>query len=154
MTDKAAFNAEEWQVLLEAPALAGLVVVASQRGGAIRESFGIAKAYGEARKEHEADLIGEIASTPPPLKRGEFKSAEELRAGAFERLGEAVSLLKSKATPEELEAYRGFTLSVAQRAAEADKSGGVLGIGGERVSDSERAALGELAAALGTEPPA
>ena len=30
----------------------------------------------------------------------------------------------------------------------------MLGIGGERVSDSERAALAEIAGALGTEPPA
>ncbi len=42
-------------------------------------------------------------------------------------------------------------LTVAERAAERTKSGGVLGIGGERVSDAERAALDELAAALGVE---
>jgi hypothetical protein len=74
--------------------------------------------------------------------------------GALERVREAVALLESKATLEEVDAYKQFTLSVAQRAAEADKSGGVLGIGGERVSDAEREALRELAEALGTEPPA
>ena len=154
MTAKAEFNADEWQVLLEAPALAGLVVISAQRGGTIRESFEVAKAYGDARKEHDAELIGEIAATPAPLRPGRFKSAEELHDASLERIREAISLLESKASPEELEAFRAFTLSVAQRAAEADKSGGVLGIGGERVSDSERAALGEVAAALGTEAPA
>jgi hypothetical protein len=42
-------------------------------------------------------------------------------------------------------------MSIAEHAAEADKSGGFLGIGGERVTGKEEAALDEIAAALGTE---
>ena len=61
---------------------------------------------------------------------------------------------RAKASPEELDAYKRFTLTVAERAAQADKSGGVLGIGGERVSESESAALDEIAATLGVERPA
>jgi hypothetical protein len=154
MTTKAEFNAEEWEQVVRTPALAALTVIAAQRGGSLRESLAAGKAYTEAREEHESDLIGEIAATPPSLKPGEFSSKEDLRMGALERVREAVALLESKATLEEVDAYKQFTLSVAQRAAEADKSGGVLGIGGERVSDAEREALRELAEALGTEPPA
>jgi hypothetical protein len=40
-------------------------------------------------------------------------------------------------------------VTVATRAAEADKSGGVLGVGGERVSDAERGALDRIREALG-----
>jgi hypothetical protein len=154
MTIKADFNAEEWDTLVQGPALAGLIVVAAQRGGTIRESLAMAKVYAEAQREHHGNgLLGEIASQAPRIDAGEFSGADDLRTGGLARIGNAVALLESKGTPEEVEAYKRFTITVAERAAEADKSGGVLGIGGERVSDSEREALREIAATLGVEPP-
>ena len=42
MTTKAEFNAEEWQNVAEGPALGGLIVIAAQRGGTIRESVQMA----------------------------------------------------------------------------------------------------------------
>ena len=50
MTSKAEFNGEEWSRLLEGPALAGLIVIAAERGGTIRESISMAKAYNAARE--------------------------------------------------------------------------------------------------------
>ena len=49
MTEKAAFNAEEWSTVVEAPALVALRVVAADRGGTIRESLSLGRAYAEAR---------------------------------------------------------------------------------------------------------
>ena len=154
MTTKAEFNAEEWDQIAAGPAIAGLIIVTAQRGGSLRESLAIGKAFAEAAQEHSSDLIGAIASGKPTVNPREFSSAEDLRLRGVERIREAVGLLEAKATPEEVEAYRAFAIGVAQRAAEADKSGGVLGIGGERVSTDERLALEEVAAALGTEAPA
>ena len=155
MASQADFNAVEWQTVTEGPALAALIVVASQRGGTIRESLAVARVYVDAGKEHAGhDLLGEIAAKPPQISPREFSSAEELRSEGLERIANAISILESKATADELDAYRGFALSVAERAAEADKSGGFLGVGGERVSESERAALEQVATALGTTPPA
>jgi exonuclease III len=152
MTTKADFNAEEWEQILQAPALAGLVVITAQRGGTIRESVQMAKAYTEARKEHAgSDLLSEIVAHPPTVDTRQFESAEQLRSEGLQRIRDAVALLEPKAEPGDVEAYKRFVLTVAERAAEATKSGGVLGIGGERVSDAESAALDELAAALGTE---
>ena len=154
MATQADFNAVDWQTITEAPAIAGLIVVTAQRGGSVRESVAMARAFAEALKEHDQDLIGEVAAKAPSIEPRQFSSKEELRTRGVEKIGEAVALLEASAEPDEVEAYRQFVLSVAQRAAEADKSGGVLGIGGERVTDAERAALAEIAAALGTEPPA
>lgn len=154
MTTKAEFNAEEWQTVVEGPALAGMIVVAAQRGGTIRESVAMAKVYAESGKAHAGDdLMGEIAGKPPRLETREFKSAEQLRSVGLERIRSAVAILEPKATAEEVDAYKRFAFTVAERAAAADKSGGVLGIGGERVSESESAALDELAATLGIERP-
>jgi hypothetical protein len=54
-----------------------------------------------------------------------------------------VTLLEEKATPEEVEDYRGFVLAVAERVAAAKSEGD------EPVSDSERAAVEAIADALG-----
>lgn len=152
MATKADFNADEWEQIAEGPALAGLIVIAAQRGGTIRESVAMGKAYTEARQQHgDSDLLGELAAGAPRLDPKQFSSAEDLRTRGIGKISDAVALLESKATADEIEAYRRFSITVAQRAAEADKSGGVLGIGGERVSDAESTALDEIAAALGTQ---
>lgn len=151
MTTKSEFNAEEWETVIDAPALAGLIVIAAERGGTIRESVHMARAYSEARKQHtESDLLGELVGSSPSPDVSELKTPEALRNTGLARIREAVALLEAKASPDELEAYRKFTLTVAQAVAEADKSGGFLGIGGERVSESESAALDQIAEALGT----
>ena len=56
-------------------------------------------------------------------------------------------MLKTKATDEEVEEYRKFILGLAERVAEARKEG-FMGLSGERVSDAERAAIGEIETAL------
>ncbi len=150
MTTKAEFDAQEWQTVTEGPALAGLIVIASQKGGTIRESVAMAKVYAEAAKAHEGtDLLGEIAAKPPQIGSKEFTSPQDLRVQGLERIASGVAILEQKATAEEVEAYKQFCITVAERAAEADKSGGFLGVGGERVTDSESAALDELASTLG-----
>jgi hypothetical protein len=44
MTSKSDFSAEEWQLILEAPPSAGMIVVTAQRGGTFRETIAMAKA--------------------------------------------------------------------------------------------------------------
>ncbi len=51
MASKSDFSEEEWKQLLEAPPSAALLVIASDRGGSIRETFSMAKAYAEAHKK-------------------------------------------------------------------------------------------------------
>jgi hypothetical protein len=149
MTGKADFTDEEWKLVLEAPPSAGLIVIASDRGGSVRESFSMAKAYTEARKEHgESELLDEIVNAKPEMDHTRFKSQEELKEASLRHLTDAVALLKEKATPEELEEYKKFIVVLANRVAEARKEG-FLGLSGERVSDAERTAIGEIEAALG-----
>ena len=148
MTGKADFSEEEWQVVLEGPPSAGLLVITAERGGSIRESFSMAKAYTEARKQHgESELLDEIASAKPEMDHTRFKSPEELEEACLGHISEAVALLKSKATGEEVDEYKKFILGLAQRVAEARKEG-FMGLSGERVSEAERAAIGEISGAL------
>jgi hypothetical protein len=149
MTKKAEFNAEEWSKVTEGPLIAGMRVVAADKGGTIRETLAMGKVYTHARESSgESELLDELVTSPPSLKPGEFKSQDELSAATVERLNDALRLVEAKATPEEVDAYKKFVTSVAEAAANAHKEGGILGIGGKQVSDDERKALDEIAGVL------
>ena len=148
MASKSDFSEEEWKQLLEAPPSAALLVIASDRGGSIRETFSMAKAYAEAtRNPGQSELLDEIVSAKPEVDRSRFKSEDELKQHCLQNIREAVTLLKQKADPESVEGYREFILSVANRVADARKEG-FMGLSGERVSDEERSALVEIESAL------
>jgi hypothetical protein len=144
MTTKSEFNAEEWDRVAQAPALAALVVILADRGGTIRESIALGKAYAEARGQGDSGLIHELASSAPQIKPAEMGQPDQLKTELPERIKSAVSLLEQKATPEETQQYREFILHVADVVAHAAKEGGVLGIGGKEVSEQEQAALDDL----------
>ena len=144
MTGRAAFAPDEWDLVLEGPPTAGLIVLTAQRGGTFRESYALAKSYAEARRQHgESELLDEIVSAKPEIDRKRYHSPEEIREQGLARLGQAVHLLQEKATPDEADAYRRFVTSLAERVAEAHREDGVA------VSDAERAALDEIARTVG-----
>ena len=145
MTAKADFTEQEWDTVLEGPPSAGLIVVTASRGGTFRETFAIGKAYAEARKQHGASqLLDEIVSAKPEVDHTRYHSPEELKEHALQHIRDAVALLQAKATPQELEDYRGFVLGLAERVAAAHSEHG------EEVSEAERTAIGEIDGALGT----
>ncbi len=155
MATKTDFNAEEWEQILGGPPLAAIAVITAQRGGTVRESIEMGKAYAEARDKHTGNaLLDEIIGSQPQVDRDKIASHEELQASVDQHLNSAIGILEAKATPEDVDAYKHFTIDLAERVAERHKSGGFLGIGGERVSDKERAAIEHLAATLGVDPPA
>jgi hypothetical protein len=130
--------------------MAAMQVVAAERGGTIRESVAVAKAYAEARRhEGESTLLDEMVASPPALDANRLRESRgDAQALAAGRLAEAVSLVETKATSEEAHAYKQFTLTLAEAAANANREGGFIGIGGKPVSDKERAALDQIRAAL------
>jgi hypothetical protein len=144
MTGKSAFTEEEWQTVLEGPPVAGLLVLTAQRGGSFRESFAVAKAYAEVRQQHgESELLDEIVSAKPEIDRHKYGSPEKLQQEGPKQLSDAVAVLQSKATPEEVEDYRSFVLSLAKRVAAAHKEHG------EPVSPPEQATIDQIEASLG-----
>lgn len=144
MTTKSEFNAEEWERVARAPALAALMVMLADRGGSIRESVALGKAYAEARREGGSELLEQLVASPPQLDPQSVGQPAQLP----EQIREAVRIVEEKATPEEAEEYRQFILRLADVVAHAHKEGGVLGIGGKEVSEAEQAALDQLASTL------
>src|SRR5918992_2473544 len=152
MTTKSEFNADEWERVAQAPALAALAVIVADRGGVIRESIALGKAYAEARSQGGSELIQALVESPPRLNPAEMGPADQIRTQLRQRVEEALRTVESKATPEETQEYRDFILRVADVVAHAAKEGGVLGIGGKEVSPEEQAVLDDLAGKLSASP--
>lgn len=144
MTSKADFTEQEWDTVLEGPPSAGMIIVTASRGGTFRETFAIGKAYAEARKQHGAsELIDEIVTAKPEVDHTRYGSVEELTQHGLQHIRDAVAVLESKATPDEVEDYRRFVLALAERVAHAHREDGT------EVSGPEQAALDQITAALG-----
>jgi hypothetical protein len=143
MTTKSDFSTEEWQLVLEAPPSAGMIVVTAQRGGTFRESIAMAKAYVEARKQHgESQLLDEIVAAKPERDHTHFHSHEELKQAGLKHIGDSVALLQGKATPVEVDEYRQFIITLAHAVASAHREHG------QDVSEAEQAAIDDITAAL------
>ena len=125
MTDRAAFTEEEWTTVLEGPPSAGMIVVTAGRGGTVRETFAIGKAYVEARKAHgESELLDEIVTAKPQIDHTRYHSYEEIKQHGLQHVRGAVTALQEKATPEELDGYRRFVLMLAGTVASAHREDG------------------------------
>jgi hypothetical protein len=143
MTTKSDFSTEEWQLVLEAPPSAGMIVVTAQRGGTFRESIAMAKAYVEARKQHgESELLDEIVAAKPERDHSHYHSPEELKQHALQHIRDSVALLEGKATPAEVDEYRQFIVTLSHAVASAHREHG------RDVSEAEQGAIDDITAAL------
>jgi hypothetical protein len=150
MTSKNDFSEDEWDRVVRAPFVAGLAVTLADPGGPI-----------EAGKEQMAAMRG--AMDPPsreqlltdvaldvqgmtqrrehPLKGYRPPGGGDPRDALVDELGATRALVASKATPEEAAAFGRWLVDIAQKAADAAKEGGFMGIGATRVSEREQTML-------------
>lgn len=141
VTNKSDFTEHEWEVVRDGPPIAGLIAATASSGGSFRESWAMAKSFAEARQDHgESELLDALVAEKPHAKR--YGSSQELEQQGLERLAEAIRLLEQKASADEVEAYRRFTLAVAEHVAEAHKEGGTP------ISAQERQAIDTIAATV------
>jgi hypothetical protein len=143
MTSKSDFTAEEWQLILEAPPSAGMIVVTAQRGGSFRETIAMAKAYVEARQQHgNSELLDDIVAAKPERDHTHYHSPDELKQHGLQHLRDSVTLLQSKAAPAEVDEYRRFIVNLAHKVAAAHREHG------QDVSASEQSAIDDITEAL------
>src|SRR5262245_23220030 len=149
MSTRTDYTDEEWTLLLKAPAMAGLSVVAASPSGPIgvfKELATMGKYVLEAGKNAPAgslvaglvEDIKAIAERKRPAPPEEKIAPAEFRAKVQEALRRGVSILSAKAAPTEAEAWKTWILDVASNIATAAKEGTVFGFGGTLVSDAER----------------
>ena len=143
MATKEEFSAEEWEAISDGPVYAGFMIITASKGGTIRETFSMSKAWAEARqRQGQSELLDAIAAEKPKLDQ-KPGTAIELRNAGLQMLQQAVESIEAK-SPDDLDAYRSFVTGLAQRVAEAHEEHG------EKVSPGERSVLDEIAGALGS----
>jgi len=73
--------------------------------------------------------------------------AGEIKGKCIQILQQAGALLDAKA-PADAAAFKAWLKLIAEHVAEAASEGGLLGFGGVKVSDAEKATLAEISSAL------
>lgn len=173
MTTKKDYTPEEWDYLCSAPAAAGMYITAADPRGfdRVREMFATAHAManhppGEAAQVLVDSLTAELKNRADQSTDSRQESAQgngskapepdipdgELPAGSdalMERIRQATQIINAKADAAEARAYKQWLLDIADITANAAVEGGFLGIGGQRVTKKEKAALEELKTVLG-----
>jgi hypothetical protein len=161
MADKTTFTAEEWATIRNAPTLVGLVVAMSGASGlgTIKETFATMQGIMAGAKSDNA-LVRALATPEEVMAAQEYMRGQlqmgtapadltaNLRKLAFDNLGAAIAAIKAKAAFADVTAYGTWIMAIGTEVAGAAKEGGFLGIGGERISAPEKAALEEIKAKL------
>ena len=163
MATKSNFTAEEWGRLLSSPMIAGMAITAADPSGIwglLKEGMAGGWALLEARQNAQANSLvkavaedfataeGRTAARSALQTRFTGGKLEGLKDAALAELRAIASTLDAKA-PEDASAFKAWLQEVAEKAAEAGTEGGFLGFGGVAVSESEKATLAEISAALG-----
>ena len=161
MSLKDNFTADEWFKVMTGPGRAGAAVVAASPSGVtglLAEAGAIAAAVRESVSRERrtplmeamaADLLGQPAARAPEQERA--RNVEDVKNQSLEGVRQAMWLVNAKTSPEDAAAYRQMLLKVVENTANAAKEGGFMGIGGEQVSDRERAVMDELRGVIGGE---
>ena len=164
MANKQNFKPEEWNKILQSTILAGMAVTAAEPSGlwgALKEAFASSSALAAAKSNASSNELIKAVVTEFETKEGRSSVQEALRqqlqgakpADAVQRslanLREVSAILDAKA-PQEAAAFKTWLRAISQNVADASSEGGFLGIGGVKVSESEKATLAEISKALGT----
>ncbi|HYN94014.1 MAG TPA: hypothetical protein VES42_09225 [Pilimelia sp.] len=144
------FSDPEWGLLVGLPQ--AVLTAAS-----VAESDGARRTMAEGAAGHEAISAGRESASPLVnavaaelmTRLGDPETGEELPvisprdpattiADTLSRAGEAAVLLATRTDEGEAGAYKHWLMSIAEQVVTAAPSGGMLGLGGEQVSESER----------------
>lgn len=118
---------------------AGLEKISEARASASGLVAAVARAVLEAAGDPE------LGEDPPVIEPADPVGYAQDVIG---RAAEAAALLDAKATPADAETYKHWLVEIADTVVGAASTGGLLGIGGETVTDRERAFRDELGKAL------
>lgn len=162
MADKSSFTPEEWKLVLSSPMLAGLAVTMAEPSGIwgmLKESMASASAVVAAGRDANASplmkaLLADMeTSDGRHIARDEIKegmsgrSPAEIKQQVISKLAQVGKIIDAKA-PQDAPAFKSWLKYVADQVAEAAAEGGVLGFGGTKVTDAEKATITEVGRAL------
>jgi hypothetical protein len=163
MTNKQDFTPEEWSTVLQSPMLVGIAVSAADPSGlwgTLKEAAASSSALAAAKLDASSNELIKAVVDDLATSGGRSVAQQALKqcfAGAeptdcvqrsLDGLRQVSTILDAKA-PKDAAAFKAWLRGISQAVAEAAVEGALLGFGGARVSDTEKATLGDIAKALG-----
>jgi hypothetical protein len=158
------YTADEQRLLMEGPRLGAVVVAASSLGKSsetVSEGFAAAEYVLTSREAYIGNtLVGSIQFTLEGRAESgdafadfvDLAEAPGAKEGALARLRELAALLARDPDAAEAAGYKDWVMNATAATAAAGKEGGnFLGWGSVMVNDAEKAAVTEVAAALGVQ---
>lgn len=161
MDHEAEYTDEEWGLLVGLPQSVIIAASSAEPDGSRRthaESEAGIQAIAEGRESGNplvvriASAIVERVADPDEGEEAPVIHLADREAGiadVLSRAKAASALLAERADSGEAEAYRHWLVTIADRVVNASKSGGILGLGGDWVSEAEQRFLADLTQALG-----
>ena len=158
MTSRADFTDEEWARLGRAPLVASLAITIADPGGpieAVKEAGAALQVvldaardgtFGSFVRSVAADVAARAQRRENPLAGFSPRAGRE---AILDELRSVYALLEERVASEDVDDYREWMRTAAQRAALAAKEGGFLGFGGKRVSEREQEMLETLGEIFG-----
>jgi len=163
MADKTSFTNDEWSLLLRSPMNAGMAITAAEPSGLfglLKESFAGGTALAQAATDPNINplikaVVSDFQTSDGRAAAHDGLKAElanskpaEVKTKAIDSLRQVSTMLATKA-PSDATAFKAWLRLISQKTAEAASEGGSLFGGGVKVSDAEKATLGEISSALG-----
>jgi hypothetical protein len=160
MTSRADYTDDEWEALARSPLVAGFAISLADPGGPIeltKETMAAIKSLATPPSDDELLIAVSQYAQAHAKEHANLRKELDLKAATAKdqltaELTKANEILEAKATPEEAAAFRQWIVEAAQKAADAAKEGGFLGIGATRVSEGELTELSEIRSLLGLDP--
>ena len=157
MTTKSDFTEEEWIRVRRAPFVAGMAISLADPGGPIelaKESAASLKSATNppTREQLLADIALDVQAMTQQRQNplSGFKPTNAATAGQqiLDELQAVSAIVSSKATADEIPAFKQWLLTTAQAAADAAKEGGFMGFHAIQVSQGEDAMLDQVRTAI------
>ena len=154
---RARFSDAEWRALTELPERIAVAAALSDASGGLDDARDLIAGMRaiEAATESCSALVRAIVAERYDegfeWGDGDRSSADRIEQTLAEVPERVRSLHRVGIDPGEISAYAQFLLTVADKTVHGSRAGGVLGIGGRAVSDSEAEFLERLDLALGTD---
>ena len=162
MSTKSDFTDQQWQMLLDTPALVGAATMVCSRSGlgTIKEVFALTRGLLDVSHEYrENPLIQAVVEARTGAQSREWHDrfgdadVSEFENEVVAQCEQLSQLLAEVSSTQEAEEFKSWVFSIGFRVAKAAAEGGFLGFGGERISSEEERLLARIAVALGIRTP-
>ena len=153
MSARDRFSPAQWAAVVDAaPAIARAVAASAGNPGDTVRELGAFETSLTSATSYGSELLGEIIDAVRDRLASGAPSGPSDRAvmDGIEAARKAGAILAAVAEPDDAAAVRAWLLVVARTVASASREGGVLGIGGDLVSEPEEQLILGLSEALGS----